>query len=386
MFQEIIFFVFFYFSQIFYVQTQKIFSINYRSDHLNRSNFELIFKQESKDKKFRTGFNTYIQYPLFKASFKLDSEIIENKTLLLNNPYESSLYSLDVYIQGTTIEKMNFYLTEKTGNGRADMADNGIGLAYKFENESYSFIHKLYNDHLIDHLQYTFEHYDTFRNGTIHFGGIPNDKYKYLPYQGYANIPKGSKSWKMKLTGVGFDGQRYEFNKDAVIHSAFYDIFWSNELNNLMVKIFQKEIEQGFCINREYYEYRFVQCENDTRPIFDKKIKFQFKELTITLKIRDLFRVSSNEWQSIINDNRYELYDNSVIIGVRFLNLFNYSVFDYEKQQLRFYSDHTVIEMDEFISMDYSKSVRNLYILIILMMGGGFIYLGYLVKRKQFNE
>ena len=384
MLQETMFLVFFYFSQIFYVQTQKIVSINYRNDHLNRSNFEINFVQENK--KLRTGFNTYVQYPLFKTSLKLESQIIENKTLLLNNPYQCSLYNLDVEIQDTIIEKMNFYITEEVGNNRADMADNGIGLAYKFENESYSFIHKLYNNHLIEYLQFTYEYYDHLRNGTIHFGGIPNNKYKSLPYQGYANIAKDSKSWKMKLTGVGFEGQRYEFNKDAVIHNAFYDIFWSNELNNLMLKIFEKEIEEGFCINREYYEYSFVQCDNDTRPIFDKKIKFQFKELTITLKIRDLFRISSGEWQSIINANPYELYDNSVIIGVRFLNLFNYSVFDYENQQVRFYSDKTIIEMDEFISMDYSTPVRCLCILIILMMIGNFIYLGYLVKRKQINE
>ena len=62
----------------------------------------------------------------------------------------------------------------------------GIGLGYKIGDESFSLVHQLYKNNKIDHLSFALE--DKERNGTIHFGGIPNDAHLKMPYKGYINI------------------------------------------------------------------------------------------------------------------------------------------------------------------------------------------------------
>ena len=62
----------------------------------------------------------------------------------------------------------------------------GIGLGHKIGDESFSLVHQLYKNNKIDHLSFALE--DKERNGTIHFGGIPNDAHLKMPYKGYINI------------------------------------------------------------------------------------------------------------------------------------------------------------------------------------------------------
>ena len=131
-------------------------------------------------------------------------------------------------------------------------------------------------------------------------------------------------------------------------------------------KIFKNEIERGECFKREYFEYSFVQCENSSLPIFEKNIKFKFGNMITTVSIKQLFREQSNHWESIINANPYMLYDDAVIMGVRFMQLFNLSVFDYEKKEMRFYSDTTEIEMND--TMPSVNAGTNKILCIFLMV------------------
>lgn len=358
--------ILFVINYLFIVKGEKIVSHNYINDHLNRS--IVIVNLTDDNIILKTGFNTFVPFSLFKVGkLNLTTPIIKTETVHLNNQYKSSLYSFNFKIEETEVKDFKIYFTESHGNNRADHADDGIGLAYKFDDESFSYIHYLYNNKMIEHLQFTFEHYDESRKGIIHFGGIPNKSYLRMPYQGVLKVNDKFGTWNTKLTGVQFGQDFYRFNNYAIIHSAFYDIFWSNALNDLMINtIFKKEIEREECFKRDYFEYSFVQCENSTLPIFEKDIKFKFGNMITTVKIKQLFRYQSGHWESIINANPYMLYDDAVIMGVRFFQLFNFSVFDYENKEMRFYSDTTEIEMND--TMPSMNAGMNKILCVFLMI------------------
>ena len=358
--------IFFVINYLLFARAEKIVSHHYINDHLNRSNVNLNLTDDNII--IKTGFNTFVPFSLFKVGkLNLSTPIISNETVHLNNQYESSLYSFNFNIEETEVKNFKIYLTQVHGNNRADHADDGIGLAYKFDDESFSYIHYLYNNKFIEHLQFAFEHDDQNRIGMIHFGGIPSKEYLSMPYKGVLKVNDQFGTWNTKLTGVQFEQDFYRFNNYAIIHSAFYDIFWSNALNDLMInKIFKNEIERGECFKREYFEYSFVQCENSSLPIFEKNIKFKFGNMITTISIKQLFREQSNHWESIINANPYMLYDDAVIMGVRFMQLFNLSVFDYEKKEMRFYSDTTEIEMND--TMPSVNAGTNKILCIFLMV------------------
>ena len=358
--------IFFVINYLLFARAEKIVSHHYINDHLNRSNVNLNLTDDNII--IKTGFNTFVPFSMFKVGkLNLSTPIISNETVHLNNQYKSSLYSFNFNIEETEVKNFKIYLTQVHGNNRADHADDGIGLAYKFDDESFSYIHYLYNNKFIEHLQFAFEHDDQNRIGMIHFGGIPSKEYLSMPYKGVLKVNDQFGTWNTKLTGVQFEQDFYRFNNYAIIHSAFYDIFWSNALNDLMInKIFKNEIERGECFKREYFEYSFVQCENSSLPIFEENVKFKFGNMITTVSIKQLFREQSNHWESIINANPYMLYDDAVIMGVRFMQLFNLSVFDYEKKEMRFYSDTTEIEMND--TMPSVNAGTNKILCIFLMV------------------
>ena len=140
--------IFFVINYLLFARAEKIVSHHYINDHLNRSNVNLNLTDDNII--IKTGFNTFVPFSMFKVGkLNLSTPIISNETVHLNNQYESSLYSFNFNIEETEVKNFKIYLTQVHGNNRADHADDGIGLAYKFDDESFSYIHYLYNNKFI---------------------------------------------------------------------------------------------------------------------------------------------------------------------------------------------------------------------------------------------
>ena len=131
--------ILFVINYLFIVKGEKIVSHNYINDHLNRS--IVIVNLTDDNIILKTGFNTFVPFSLFKVGkLNLTTPIIKTETVYLNNQYKSSLYSFNFKIEETEVKDFKIYFTESHGNNRADHADDGIGLAYKFDDESFSYL------------------------------------------------------------------------------------------------------------------------------------------------------------------------------------------------------------------------------------------------------
>ena len=94
----------------------------------------------------------------------------------------------------------------------------GIGLGYKIGDESFSLVHQLYKNNKIAHLSFALE--DKERNGTIHFGGIPNDAHLKMPYKGYINIDEDLPTWGGHFESISYKGNTITINIPFIINSA----------------------------------------------------------------------------------------------------------------------------------------------------------------------
>ena len=65
----------------------------------------------------------------------------------------------------------------------------------------------------------------------------------------------------------------------------------------------------------------------------------------MNISINQLFECSFDQCESKVYSKHYALdRTNNTYIGIDFINLFNYSVFDYERKQVVFYTDQFIIE------------------------------------------
>ena len=99
--------------------------------------------------------NTYLNYSAFDLEHLNSSQIINrNCSLLLEEQITSILYYTDIKIQNKVlVEHLSLYSTPDIHLAR----DNGIGLGYHFNNESFSIVHKLYKSMHLPHLQFSFQ-------------------------------------------------------------------------------------------------------------------------------------------------------------------------------------------------------------------------------------
>ena len=101
-------------------------------------------------------FNTFLSYNIFTCfkSELVPSKIIQNETLYLDQNYSATLYQMNVTTKDDiSISNLSTYIIEEQPLVR----DAGIALGYHLKNESFSIVHQLYKDKVIDHLQFAFE-------------------------------------------------------------------------------------------------------------------------------------------------------------------------------------------------------------------------------------
>ena len=81
---------------------------------------------------------------------------------------------------------------------------------------------------------------------------------------------------------------------------------------------------------------QILNCNQHSIP--NKLISFGFGNITIEVNIKELFSNSESLFTSNIEPKKMHKFE-GIILGVAFINLFNYTLFDYEKKQIEFYSD-----------------------------------------------
>lgn len=143
-----------------------------------------------------------------------------------------------------------------------------------------------------------------------------------------------------------------------------YNMLVSNDVFDLMIQnIFNEFINNRTCEIRKTsgaHDRRFLLCQKEY--VFDGEIELTFEYVTMKVKIKDLFD-GSNGSHFHSNSKQPAHNFNGMILGIEFLRLFNYTVFDYEKKQVEFYSDLNPI----YWTYSNNKIQYTIYVFVILI-------------------
>lgn len=128
--------------------------------------------------------------------------------------------------------------------------------------------------------------------------------------------------------------------------------------------------------NNGIYGQKYFRCRLDEERL-NIKIEFVFDNIQIEFKIKDLFNFSDSKIVSN-SDKPFHKF-NGMFLGIEFIRIMNYTIFDYENKQVSFY-------MDTFKISSKSKEkvqIKPLIIIVISICGllcAMLLYIKYLYK------
>ena len=88
-------------------------------------------------------------------------------------------------------------------------------------------------------------------------------------------------------------------------------------------------------IHKQVYwtEFKILVCSLNAHNITEK-ISFKFEYAMITIPLLSLFKISEKNMESYFQMDSNPYVNSSALLGIRFLELFNYTIFDYENRQI----------------------------------------------------
>ena len=324
-----------------FVQSEKIITLEYYEVISGRPNPKLRLNNEHFN--LPITFNTFLPYSFFGDEFKYVIEEHKGESLLLTHEfqYQAYKYYTSITIDSITLPHFNMYISD---DYISLFADEGLSLSYKYLNDSFSIVHSLYNNYNIDKIQFCLEHNENKGIGKLYFGGVPNNTHLSLPYKGKVNINSKQDKWSFTLENVSYKDKTFEKKMNAVIHSGVYAMMFSDKIFHFITdEIFKDKILDKTCsIKPNKDDGDTLLCDSiDITQSTDNIITFSFDTMTIHLTYKDLFENK----KLLIRTNPFSQYSSyELILGVKFLTMFKYSLFDYEANQVSFYSDVIHIE------------------------------------------
>ena len=283
---------------IIHIIAKKIVSVDYNEYDLGRPRIALTFDFKDRLVPAFIYFNTFISYTVLDTDHVRDLSFKdrEKKVLGIQWTYECFLFNIGITLNSDYLSNFNIYVAQVLINF---FGLKGIGLGYKIEDESFSLVHQLYKNNKIDHLSFAFE--DRERNGTVHFGGIPNDAHLKMPYKGYINIDESLPTWGGHFESISYNGNKMKINVPFIINSAVFDMFYSEELYNILLdNVFKDLIKKNLCKAHHEIIY-YLECTDDI-SLNSNIIEFTFSNMTLSLPIKDLF-------YGINTPKRYSLFE-----------------------------------------------------------------------------
>ena len=159
--------------------------------------------------------------------------------------------------------------------------ESGIGFAYKFEDEHYSLMHRLYNDNYIPKMQFSIIPRTNKESlWYITIGGIPEKNKKKGQYEGKCYVNKAKSGWGCHLKAIHYGNLTKKFERYALFQTALYPSVNSYEFKNWIDNvILQQYFDTKEC--EIYTIQKRVQCKIEAIEKTGDFI-FEFNDVNLT--------------------------------------------------------------------------------------------------------
>lgn len=339
------------------------------------------------DSNIKSFINTFHPFTLIERRYfksLIDNLILNKKILNLDYEKEVVEYETEVTFESIVIKGYHIYIFFS----HSWYPDQGIGLAYKFDNENFSLVHLLYKNKAIDKKMFAIYFDNINHKGVVSFGGIPSNAHLKYKMKSYCNVNDEYTSWGCNLTSITFNNTSQPVNYYAALNNGFYGIMYSDKIFDFFTNhIFQNEIVNNICsINKEGKKSKsfFLRC----KPMIENNyldITFSFGNMKLKLKLKDLFEKNNKFYDSLIFSNNYNMYKKyDILLGSNFFTFFSYIIFDYDNQKIEFYSNSTSISM---IVLHEKNTIKFVFIILniicLIMIIILLLLLFILIKGKR---
>lgn len=309
-----------------------------------------------------------------------DNEINYDKTIeLYGKKYKSKLIQIQISLTPsfTIIPNFPIFIINLE---RISMNLKGFSLTPNYDNSSFIFQLKL-NDK-IDKLQFTIDNYYKI----IHFGEYEIPKFYENPFQ--IKINNTINLWGTTLKRISstlIKNATLTLNKYAYFNTASSNMFNSCEFYFYLVKkILKEEISTYRCA---YYENLASQdvilCNSDVLKKYGN-ITFEFEEGIINLPLYMFFENRGPGVKTPSNfycESKVKSVINYLVFGFPFLNLFNFTTFDFENKTIGFYSNDIIAINSNIINQLKERNIiKKLLLQIIIIFLICSITLLYIIK------
>ena len=306
------------------------------------------------DKQYASSINTFRTETLLSGGFDKKEE-----TPIILQPEEEAYQAYLALIPiSSSINIFAYYV-----NSHLWTREIGLSFGYKVTNESYSYVHTLYNKQIISHRVFIMHNLRKGLNGNLYIGGVPNNEHTKMIYKGKLKVNETLPTWGFMLRDVIFKNKVYSLNIPTIISSNLLNMFISDEFYEFMVNKILIDGEYGEVRNSfltRTYQKQVISKEGMNKS---KEIAFVFDNIEMKIKLKNMFEKSNSKFLS--NTYKSKIHNfTGLILGSEFLSLFNYTVFDYDNKAIEFYSDTIPIIVLNHNSSNIVKSIIYINILI----------------------
>ena len=280
------------------------------------------------------------------------------------------------YVKG----KFNFilyYSAEKLYSHSMD----SIGLAHSYDDYSFSLLHQMKNQKLVNELSYTFvPNKGEYGTGGIYFGGLQKETLSETNFLGKCRVNEKDVSWSCKLKNIEIEGLSLN-NKE--VSDITFQVFEGRQLVSekfffsLTNKILFDFVREKKCVLKsERDRFFFLECYCSILKNFPE-MTFDLEGLNFTISLGKLFYKKVSACYSMFQfDSKNK---ESFTIGGYFLEYF-ISKFNYFDDSIELYTNL------DFISSLKSEQKRKFIIIrkiIIFLSALLFFFTLYLFSKNK---
>ena len=353
---SLILFLDFLFNQI----SSKTLRINYKSMYPSFDFFLIYPERYYPSNSFANTYLTKTSFIRYSIEEILPVEIKEKLKTVNYLEFKSSF---ELYDQ-TKIIDFPYIIYPSRGRDTHE----GIGLGFKFEDEKFSFVHQLYNQKIIEKKAFGFSYNKETDNGTLFFGSNSEVNFTQFKYKGKIKVNEKHASWGSNIIGIVYNNKVYSFNSYAILNSGFFGVIFSHDFFDFMIDTFFKDkIDEKVCsLEQMNSGCDYLVCNPEKIDISKESIILMYGEISIKLPLNLLFTQKQRGYVSSFYSNPFREYKNTVILGMEFISLFEYTVFDYDNKAIFLYSNST--EMTQLKFNGLSKEVIIKVIIAIISL------------------
>lgn len=382
-------FILFYY---FLVNTQckniKIISDLYYSD---RNSYQGFFSFFGKDNQILGNLDMTRDYSYITSEASKEVDLPKapfgtKEVYFLNKPklspiFEGKIYFTDLNRTTETIKICVPYLNTY------ESKTAGIGLAYKFDDPSFSFIHRLKKNGYIDQLAFTLDsnNYD-FKAGYIYYGGTPKSLIK-KKYSTSLQVDESHKTWGFNLKSIKIGDYPMYLNSHYSYFTTDNDRLFVPEsvmayFNNT---VFKNYYLNGTC---KYFneKEKFINCQCNQIKNFPN-LTFEFgNDAKISINSERSFKkLGSGNTCLFLAQYNYIDEEEKWLFGSFFFRFF-ITEFNYEKKSIILYSNSPLgkaslppKDQDSFFNLDKLKTNKRILFFLCFFLA---LLTVFLIKIK----